>query len=175
MYVRYVASHPALPAERRMRTHHTAQSPRTATPPGRKAKDMNAKDMNVRLDSTTATSATSTAMIGRPRPAPLRITKRGRAVVTLLAAIPLVAGALVFAVNGGMATATQTGSSATFEAATFDYVTVASGQSLWQLAAALAPSADPRDVVSDIVHLNQLDGADVQPGQRLAIPVQYSR
>jgi hypothetical protein len=169
MYVRYVASHPALPAERRMRTHHTAQPPRTATPPGRKAKDMNAKDMNVRLDSTTATSATSTAMIGRPRPAPLRITKRGRAVVTLLAAIPLVAGALVFAVNGGMATATQTGSSATFE-----HVTVASGQSLWQLAAALAPSADPREVVSDIVHLNQLDGADVQPGQRLALPVQYS-
>jgi hypothetical protein len=164
MYVRYVASHPALPAERRMRTHHTAQPPRTATPPGRKA-----KDMNVKLDSTTATSATSTAMIGRPRPAPLRITKRGRAVVTLLAAIPLVAGALVFAVNGGMATATQTGSSATFE-----HVTVASGQSLWQLAAALAPSADPREVVSDIVHLNQLDGADVQPGQRLALPVQYS-
>jgi hypothetical protein len=164
MYVRYVASHPALPAERRMRTHRTAQPPRTATPPGRKA-----KDMNVKLDSTTATSATSTAMIGRPRPAPLRITKRGRAVVTLLAAIPLVAGALVFAVNGGMATATQTGSSATFE-----HVTVASGQSLWQLAAALAPSADPREVVSDIVHLNQLDGADVQPGQRLALPVQYS-
>jgi hypothetical protein len=164
MYVRYVASHPALPAERRMRTHHTAQPPRTATPPGRKA-----KDMNVKLDSTTATSATNTAMIGRPRPAPLRITKRGRAVVTLLAAIPLVAGALVFAVNGGMATATQTGSSATFE-----HVTVASGQSLWQLAAALAPSADPREVVSDIVHLNQLDGADVQPGQRLALPVQYS-
>jgi hypothetical protein len=131
---------------------------------------MNAKDTNA--DDTNVT-------IGRPRPAPLRITKRGRAVVTMLAAIPLVAGALVFAVNGGMATATQVGSSATFEAATFDavtfkYVTVASGQSLWQLAAALAPSADPRDVVSDIVHLNQLDGADVQPGQQLAIPAQYS-
>jgi anti-sigma factor RsiW len=164
MYVRYVASHPALPAERRMRMHHMAQPPRTATPPGRKA-----KDMNVKLDSAAATSATNTVTIGRTRPAPLRITKRGRAVVTLLAAIPLVAGALVFAVNGGMATATQTGSSATFE-----HVTVASGQSLWQLAAALAPSADPRDVVSDIVHLNQLDGADVQPGQRLALPVQYS-
>ena len=170
MYVRYVASHPVLPAEHRMRTHHTAQPPRTATPPGRKA-----KDMNVKLDSAAATSATNTVTIGRTHPAPLRITKRGRAVVTMLAAIPLVAGALVFAVNGGMATATQTGSSATFEAATFDYVTVASGQSLWQLAAALAPSADPRDVVSDIVHLNQLDGADVQPGQRLAIPAQYSR
>jgi hypothetical protein len=136
--------------------------------------------MSVKLDSTTAPSATSTATISRTRPAPLRITKRGRAVVTMLAALPLVAGALVFAVNGGMAAATQTGSSAafhaaTFNAATFDHVTVASGQSLWQLAAVLAPSADPRDVVSDIVHLNQLDGADVQPGQQLAIPVQYSQ
>jgi hypothetical protein len=109
------------------------------------------------------------------RTPPLRITKRGRAVVTLLAAIPLVTAALAFAVNGGMATATQTGSSAVFEAVTFDHVTVASGQSLWELAAVLAPSADPRDVVSDIVHLNQLTGADVQPGQQLAIPSQYSR
>jgi hypothetical protein len=148
-------------------------------PPGRKA-----KDMNVKLDSATTIGATRTVTIDRPRQAPLRITKRGRAVVTGLAAIPLVVGALVFAVNGGMATATQADNSATsqaatfkaatFKAATFKYVTVSSGQSLWQLAAAVAPSADPRDVVSDIVHLNQLDGADVQPGQRLAIPAQYT-
>ena len=144
MYVRYVSSHPALPAEGRMRTQHSERG----------------HDMNLKTDG---------AATDRTRQAPLRITKRGRAVVTVLAAIPLVAGALVFAVNGGMATATQTGSSAVFE-----HVTVASGQSLWELAAALAPSADPRDVVSDIVHLNQLDGADVQPGQQLAIPARYS-
>jgi predicted Zn-dependent protease len=135
--------------------------------------------MNVTMGSATRIGATRAVTIDRPRQAPLRITKRGRAVVTVLAAIPLVAGALVFALNGGMATATPTGGSATgeaatFNAATFKYVTVAPGQSLWQLAATLAPSVDPRDVVSDIVHLNQLDGADVQPGQRLAIPAQYS-
>ncbi|HUG50285.1 MAG TPA: LysM peptidoglycan-binding domain-containing protein [Terrimesophilobacter sp.] len=130
--------------------------------------------MNVTMGSATTVRATRAVTIDRPRQAPLRITKRGRAVVTVLAAIPLVAGALVFALNGGMATATPTGGSATGASATFNYVTVASGQSLWQLAATLAPSVDPRDVVSDIVHLNQLDGADVQPGQRLAIPTQYS-
>ena len=43
-----------------------------------------------------------------------------------------------------------------------------------ELAATVAPTVDPRDVVADIVELNQLDGADVQPGQRLAIPAQYS-
>ena len=50
MYVRNVASHPALPAERRMRTHHTAsaRNAQHATLPGRKA-----KDMNVKLDSAT--------------------------------------------------------------------------------------------------------------------------
>ena len=56
MYVRYVASHPALPAERRMRTHHTAQPHSTATPSGRKA-----KDMNVKLDSAAATIAVAKA------------------------------------------------------------------------------------------------------------------
>ena len=42
---------------------------------------------------------TDGAATGRTRQAPLRITKRGRAVVTVLAAIPLVAGALVFEVT----------------------------------------------------------------------------
>ncbi|GAB3031215.1 hypothetical protein GCM10027052_04640 [Parafrigoribacterium mesophilum] len=105
------------------------------------------------------------ASVHAPR---LRITRRGRMVLTALAAIPLITGALMFTANG-VAAATETASSAAFQ-----QVTVAAGQSLWQLAAVLAPSADPRDVVSDIVHLNQLDGADVQPGQRLAIPSRYS-
>ncbi|MEO7006553.1 MAG: LysM peptidoglycan-binding domain-containing protein [Terrimesophilobacter sp.] len=146
-----MSSYPALPAEHRIRTQHpSGQGTRLgrASWSAREVKEMNAN---------------------RRRRAPLRITKRGQAVVTTLAALPLVVGALLVAVNGGVATATQISSSTTFE-----QVTVASGQSLWDLAASLAPSADPRDVVSDIVHLNQLHGADVQPGQQLAIPAQYS-
>jgi LysM repeat protein len=78
--------------------------------------------------------------------------------------------ALAFALNGGMATATSGNGPAAFHR-----VTVQTGQSLWQLAEALAPAADPRDVVSDIVHLNQLTGADVRAGQQLAVPQQYAR
>lgn len=99
----------------------------------------------------------------------LRLTKRGRAVLTTLAALPLIASALVFGLNGGMATATSTSSSTAFQ-----YVTVEAGQSLWQLALQVAPSADPREVISDVVHLNQLPNSDVQAGQRLAIPLRYS-
>ena len=100
----------------------------------------------------------------------LRITRRGRVVFTALAAGPLAAMALVMALNGGMATATAEASTGTF-----DYVTVASGQSLWQVAEELAPTADPRDVISDIARLNQLESSVVHPGDRLAIPPAYSR
>jgi LysM repeat protein len=99
----------------------------------------------------------------------LRLTKRGRRVLTILAAVPVVTAALVFTLNGGMATATDVAGNTKFE-----YVTVAAGESLWQIAGQIAPSADPRDVISDVVHLNQLAGPDLQAGQRLAIPTQYS-
>ncbi len=58
--------------------------------------------------------------------------------------------------------------------ASLEYVSVAPGQSLWQLAEQVAPRADPREVVADILALNQLASADVQPGQELAIPAQYA-
>ena len=102
---------------------------------------------------------------------PLRITRRGRAVLTAAVSIPLAVGALFIALNGGMATALGDFGQGTGQ---FQQVTVQSGQSLWQLAEKLAPSADPRDVIADIVHLNQLPGADVHAGQTLAIPAGYS-
>ncbi len=105
--------------------------------------------------------------MGAPR---LRITRRGYALLIAIVAVPLVFAAVSIAVNGG-------GASATVQPAgvSFQHVVVQSGQSLWLLAGQIAPSADPREVVSDIVHLNQLSTADVQPGQSLAIPLKYSR
>jgi LysM repeat protein len=90
-------------------------------------------------------------------------------VFTILAALPVVIGALIFTLNGGMATASDVAGSTKFE-----YVTVTAGESLWQIAGQIAPSVDPRDVISDVVHLNQLASTDLQAGQRLAIPTQYS-
>jgi LysM repeat protein len=52
-------------------------------------------------------------------------------------------------------------------------VTVQSGDSLWSVASRLAPKADPRDVIADLVNLNGLSSAVVTPGQQLAIPAQY--
>ena len=103
----------------------------------------------------------------QPRPR-LHLTKRGRNVFTALAATPLVIAALFFALNGGMATASLEGS-----AADFQYVTVETGQSLWQLAETIAPTSDPRDVIVEIMKLNQLQSADVFAGQEVAIPAQY--
>lgn len=102
---------------------------------------------------------------GRTR---LRLTRRGRVVFTSLAAVPLVTVALVVALNGGIAAAEST--TVGRVATAFDYVTIQSGQSLWQLAETLAPESDPRDVIAEIVHLNQLPSDSVQPGQRLALP-----
>ncbi|MWV49532.1 LysM peptidoglycan-binding domain-containing protein [Rathayibacter sp. VKM Ac-2803] len=98
----------------------------------------------------------------------LRITRRGRAVLATLGALPIVAGAFVFGLNGGGAVA-----SADQSGVEFQYVTVRAGESLWSLAEELAPESDPRDVVDDILSLNQLPSAGIEPGQRLAVPSQY--
>lgn len=106
-------------------------------------------------------------------PAPrLRLTSRGRAVFGVLAAIPVIAIALLVGPNvlGAQATGTVADSAAD----SFEYVSIAPGQSLWQLAEQVAPQADPREVVADILTLNNLSSGDVQPGQKLAIPAAYS-
>ena len=109
----------------------------------------------------------STVAIGfTPVTPKLRLTQRGRGVLTFLAATPLVIAAFLFALNGGQATASLEGSEVAFE-----YVTVEPGQSLWQLAEQVAPQSDPREVIARFVQLNQLEGTDVSAGQELAIPM----
>ena len=99
----------------------------------------------------------------------LRITARGRAVLLTLAASPLVIAAVILGLSGGSANASLEDSSATFT-----YVTVGAGQSLWSIAEELAPQAYPREVVADIVSLNQLGSADVEAGERIALPTEYT-
>ncbi len=104
----------------------------------------------------------------------IRMTPRGRRTLALLVAAPvLAAGTLAGAGVVGDALAGAVASSSTSTAG-FEHITVLPGQSLWQIAGAVAPEADPRDVIAEIELLNGIAGA-IQPGEQLAIPAHYSR
>ncbi|WP_165066938.1 LysM peptidoglycan-binding domain-containing protein [Marisediminicola senii] len=125
-----------------------------------------------RPTASTPIAVTRPVAVAAPTAAPLprlHITKRGRRAVLVAIALPLIVGASMLTANMGSATASIQVSNSSFE-----YVQVKSGQSLWQLAESIAPEADPRDVVADVVHLNGLASADVHPGQRLALPAAYA-
>ena len=102
----------------------------------------------------------------------LRLTKRGRTVFTTLAALPLVVAAFVYALNGGAASASL--ESTVQPGVEYTYVTIAAGESLWAIAEDIAPTADPRDVVNDILEFNGMSSAELFPGQSLALPEQYA-
>jgi LysM repeat protein len=54
---------------------------------------------------------------------------------------------------------------------TYAMVTVKSGDSLWTIAAKnTADNGDIQSTVDEIVAVNHLDGASLNPGQRLRIP-----
>jgi len=100
----------------------------------------------------------------------MRLTRRGRMVFgVMLAALitGLVASAAIFGATQAVATS-EAGS------AEFGYVVVQPGASLWSVATELDPNADPRDVVAELVRLNQLGGSGVQAGQPIAVPLRYS-
>ncbi|WP_199689789.1 hypothetical protein [Clavibacter lycopersici] len=129
--------------------------------------------MNTAATTPASTAAiTLDAQVAEAAVAPrtrLRITRRGRIVLTALVAAPLALGAGLVALNGGAAVASKDAAGTAFE-----YVTVSSGQSLWDLAEEIAPSADPRDVIASVVDLNRLPSSDVAAGQQLAVPAQYA-
>jgi hypothetical protein len=97
----------------------------------------------------------------------LRLTRRGRDVLLTLAAAPLVVAAFWFALNGGGATATLEHTTG------YSTVTVQPGDTLWSIAESIAPSADPRDVIVELMQFNALSSADVPAGFELAIPPNY--
>jgi len=105
----------------------------------------------------------------RPAAPRLRLTRRGRAVFTGLALVPLLIAGLVFGLGAGGAVATN-------DAATdsLTWVTVEAGQSLWDIAADVAPAEDPREFAAQVAAFNQLGSTVIQPGQELALPPQYT-
>lgn len=100
----------------------------------------------------------------------LRLTARGRAVMLGLASVPLAIGIAFAALSGGSAVA----SGADAPAVTVETVTVMPGDTLWSIASTVAPEVDPRDVIGEISRMNLLHGGELQIGQELAIPAQYT-
>jgi LysM repeat protein len=123
-------------------------------------------DITKEITMTTIQLTSSSAYRSSAATPRLRMTARGRRVLMTLVVVPLLVIVALLALNGGLATASN-------EAVTQTYVSVQQGESLWQLAEQVAPKADPRDVIADIVSLNGLASSDVVAGQRLAIPAQY--
>ncbi|HEU4676057.1 MAG TPA: LysM peptidoglycan-binding domain-containing protein [Motilibacteraceae bacterium] len=107
---------------------------------------------------------------GAARPArrsvrrPVRLTRRGRLLATLtVAAIAVVAFVLAGLGPAGAGTPATAGQTRV--------VTVAPGQTLWQIAGQIAPGRDPRDVVAQIAALNHLRADQLAAGQELLVPV----
>jgi hypothetical protein len=95
--------------------------------------------------------------------ATLRLTRRGR--------IALVVTVMMMAVIGGMVVGHGSSLAAgRADRAVHPSVVVKPGESLWAVAARVAPDQDPRLVVADIESLNRLGGPAVQPGQQLLVP-----
>jgi len=108
----------------------------------------------------------------RTRPAPVRLTRRGRIVVTAVSALIIAVASVLLATS---AQATRgSGAAAPGKAATpGKYVTkvvVRPGQSLWTVAETNDPNADTRRVIADIESMNSMSGDQLQPGETLWVP-----
>jgi LysM repeat protein len=111
-------------------------------------------------------AASSQGCTVRTGPAgPLRLTRRGRLLLTLLALATLVAVG-VLATGGPTAIAgTDPG-----EAAVAERVTVRPGDTLWAIAQREAPGVDPRETIAAIMDVNALDSSAVRVGSVLLVP-----
>ncbi|RMI08915.1 LysM peptidoglycan-binding domain-containing protein [Cellulomonas triticagri] len=108
-----------------------------------------------------AVTRSAAPQAGTSRPAPLRLTRRGRAVVVLLGLLLAVAG-----VMGGRAVAD--GPERALEVVSHP---VASGETLWQIASDIAaPGEDVRDVVLALQDLNGMSSASLQAGEVILLP-----
>ena len=97
----------------------------------------------------------------RPAQTGMKLTVRGRRVVALLALLPI---ALTFLLIGTRA------AQADASGPTTAVVKVEAGQSLWDVAVAIAPDEDPRSTIWTIKALNGLETSEVQAGQALIVP-----
>lgn len=103
----------------------------------------------------TSPSSTRTA-------APIRLTRRGRLVIVAFVMLALIVAGFTL----GRGSSQAAGRHKTVQ----HTVTVEAGESLWTVAARIAPHDDPRLVIADIQSLNHLATPEVEPGEQLIVP-----
>ena len=131
---------------------------------------MSTSTMTGPIRSTGTSAGTRTAVrtgsTARPtaQPGPVRLTRRGRIVLTLLL-LALMLGA--FVIFSGQSVAThEIGTDVPTRT-----VLVGEGDTLWAIAAEVAGDDDIREVVHEIEQLNSLPGPALEVGQEIAVPV----
>jgi len=106
-------------------------------------------------------AAPAYTMIRRPAATPARLTRRGRVVIVL--------ATLALLVLAGF-TLGRVSSQAAGPSKPLPTVTVHAGETLWQIAARVAPHADRRALVMQLETLNHLHDGRVVAGQQLRLP-----
>jgi hypothetical protein len=93
---------------------------------------------------------------------PLRLTRRGRAVVLAFFVLVASLASAVLFTTASRASDPDTGPAPT--------VVVQPHDTLWSIATRTSPRRDPYAAVAEIQRLNDLDGYVVHPGQTLILP-----
>jgi hypothetical protein len=110
------------------------------------------------------------AQPGRREAAPLRLTRRGRLVVGALAVLLATAALTVIATAAaGRAQASNHGRDGAGYQGMHQMV-VRPGETLWTIASQAEPSADPRQVIAEIMTVNSMTSTVVQAGELLWVP-----
>ena len=109
-----------------------------------------------------AVRSITSAKSARPAQSGMKLTVRGRRVVALLALLPIFVAFLLIGTRAAQADASGP---------TTEVVKVEAGQSLWDVAVAIAPNEDPRSTIWTIKALNGLETSEVQAGQALTVPL----
>ncbi|UFN46450.1 LysM peptidoglycan-binding domain-containing protein [Nocardioides okcheonensis] len=94
----------------------------------------------------------------------VRLTRRGRLVVFLTALVVTLVVAVALA--GG-----AVGTDSAGEQVPTETITVAPGDTLWDIASGVAVDGDVRDAMTQIERLNALESASLSAGQKLRVPV----
>lgn len=100
----------------------------------------------------------------------MKLTRRGRFILRGLPLLTLLALIVLGAISVLTAGPVQAGD-ADLESEGTALVQVKAGESLWDIAAATAAEQDTRDVVNEIMKINDLDSVAIQGGQQLEVPV----